>query len=79
MGEEGVGLGAGVQAHMSLQAPLKAAHQGSESSVGVTGAPVHLWGKEGQRAGSGQRPGHIYTHPLSQADAHSGYRPSFRS
>lgn len=40
-------------AHMSLQAPLNAAHQGSESSVDVTRGSVHFW-NGGRIAGSRQ-------------------------
>lgn len=44
----------GQRTHMSLQTPLNAAHQGSESSVDVTRGSVHFWGeaKDGRiRAG----------------------------
>ena len=40
---------AGQRAHMSLQAPLNAAHQGSESSVGVTWGSVHFCGEKDGR------------------------------
>lgn len=44
-------------AHMSLQTPLNAAHQGSESSVDVTRGSVHFWGEKGGRIRT--RPGHL--------------------
>lgn len=34
-----------ISAHISLQAPLKAAHQGFESSVGVIRGSVNFWGR----------------------------------
>lgn len=36
-----------VSAHIALQAPLKAAHQGSESSVGVIRGSVNFWRRGG--------------------------------
>lgn len=49
--------GAGQCAHMSLQTPLKAAHQGSESSVDVTRGSVHFCGEKDSRIRT--RPGHL--------------------
>ena len=45
-----------VQAHMSLQTPLNAAHQGSESSIDVTRGSVHFWKEGKDTAGSRQGP-----------------------
>lgn len=49
---------AGRDTHMSLQTPLNAAHQGSESSVDVTRGSVHFWEEEGY-GGVRTGPGHL--------------------